>query len=391
MATFETNERHREIFGDLVGGRWTAGEWLRKDSRWIESKDLTVFAGGMEGQVASKRFDLLLMDDVLGRSNTATIGQIEKVKNWYDNPLSKRVVAQGVTIVFGTRWADGDLYQTFMTPVDEGGYGFDTIIARGYITDDGPDEEWVDERGKPQRRLNGFRSYWEERWPVEYLAKERAKNPAQFDLSINNDIEGLISGDIFQRRWYQGHYYGTRGGDPLAELPGHVSDYIIRMGQDFASSEKERADWTARVTSAEHKDTGNFYVMRTHREKIGTGHTDFVLMGYLEYPEAISAVICEDNAFQSTIVKQIAKEYPQVPVFGRKTDTDKVTRAMALGEKYKMGKVHHHLSLESGELEREQLGFKRSGGMHDDLIDAEGFSMDLATGSTFFFGKLRAR
>lgn len=387
MTVYEENEKFRDLFGNLVGPRWTAGEWLRKGSRWSQSKDLTVFAGGMGGQVASKRFDLLLCDDILGKANTATIDQIEKTKSWFDNPLSRRVVAQGVTIVFGTRWAEGDLYETLMTPIDEGGYGFKTVIIRGLIEDPGPDESWVDENKRPQRRLNGFRSYWEDQWPVDKFLIQRARNPAQFDCSIQNDITGLISGDIFQRIWYRGRYYGTRAGNPWDELP--PGRYTIRMGQDLASSEKERADFTARVTTAENLDTGDMYVMRTFRSKISTGHSDFIAEGYAE--GRIDLVLCEDNAFQSTVVKNVMKEYPRIPIVGRKTDSDKTTRAKALAEKYRMGKVHHHLSLEDGELEREQLAFKGTGRSHDDLIDAEGFSMDLAGNDGFFFGKLRVR
>jgi predicted phage terminase large subunit-like protein len=388
MNTFEENEAHRELFGNLVGTRWTAGEWLRRDSRWSNSKDLTLFAGGTGGQVASKRFDLLLCDDILGLDNTSTLDQREKVKQWFDNPLLRRVVAQGVTIIFGTRWAAGDLYEILMTPVgqvtDDGepGYGFRTVIMQALIEDEGPDIADYDDDGRARLvRLNGFRSYWEDFWPVRKLLADRARNPAQFDLSMQNDVSGVISGELWQRHWYQ--YYGTPDGNPYEELPPGRA-WTVRMGQDLASSTRERADFTARVTSAEDRD-GNFFVMREHRDKIAANHAEYIVAGYEEFP--VNAVIVESVQFQSTIIAEIMNDYPRVPIIAHKTDVDKRTRASAVAEKYRMHKVWHHASLRNGLLEREQMGFPKG---HDDLVDAEGFSMQLGGGS-FFFGKVRAR
>ena len=47
------------------------------------------------------------------------------------------------------------------------------------------------------------------------------------------------------------------------------------MGVDLASSEKERADYTARVTTAE-DDDGNFYVLSVVRDKRETHHAEFI-------------------------------------------------------------------------------------------------------------------
>jgi hypothetical protein len=69
-----------------------------------------------------------------------------------------------------------------------------------------------------------------------------------------------------------------------------------------------------------------------------------------------------------------------LPVVGKKTDTDKRTRARAVAARYESHRVHHHRSLKGGELEAEMLGFPKG---HDDLIDAVGLAMDLGgvTGS----------
>lgn len=372
MNTLETNERQIELFGDIAnGGKWTNAEWLRKDSVVSNTKDLTCFAGGTGGQVASKRFDVLLLDDILGEENTSTPDQREKVQTWFDKSLYPRLVAGGVCIAFGTRWGPEDFYQTLMTPVEDGGYGFKTIVRQALIMPDIDDE-------------STWSSYWEEVWPVKKLIQRRNRNRATFDCTYQNDVGGLLSGDFWNKDHFQ--YYGTPGGDPDAQLPPGIK--VKRMGVDLASSIKERADFTARVTSAEGAD-GNFYVMRTKRDKIAAGHPEFVVDGFEETP-GITIVKIENNQFQSTLVATLVKDHPQLPVTGIRADTDKVERAMAVLEKYQQKKVWHHASLKDGDLEREQKRFDRKGTNHDDLIDALGYSFDMGGGS-FVFGKVKRR
>jgi phage terminase large subunit-like protein len=373
MNTVESNEEYQEVFGHIAnGGKWTQKAWLRKGSRWAQSKDLTVFAGGTGGQVASKRFDVLLCDDILGRENTETVDQREKAEIWFNQTLYPRLVASGVCIVLGTRWAEGDLYEKLMTPVEEGGYGFRTVVKKALLGDlDGPKENLT--------------SYWPDVWPVEKLLERRARNPAMFDCTYQNDIFGLVSGDTFQKRWIQ--FYGTHDGDPDLELPPG-RQWTKRMGVDLASSTRERADWTARVTTAESWGDGEFYIMQVHRDKIPDGHAAFIDQGYRDIL-GIALVVCENNQFQSTVIQEVASTYPQIPIVGRRADVDKRTRAQAVAEKFRLGKVWVHKSLEGSAFIREMLAFDGVRG-HDDMIDAMGYSMELG-GGTFFFGAVRSR
>lgn len=382
MGTLEANDEHRDLFGDLVPtgrGKWTTKSWHVKGSRWIQSKDFTVFAGGTGGQVASKRFDLLLCDDILGEDNTQTPEQREKAATWFIKSLFPRLVARGVCIVYGTRWAEDDLYATMMKPKAEGGMGFRTIV-RGAVVDE-ETREPVDFDETPRER---WRSYWESVWPLETLLERRGMNPAQFDCTYQNNIEGLVSGDTFQKVWFQ--WYGTPDGNPRDELPD--GEYTTRLGVDLASSVKKRADWTARVTTAEQWGTGNYYVMAAFRDKIPAGHDDFIEEGYVLFP-GIGIVICEEQAFQSTVIATVINEKPHIPIVGRKTDTDKRTRAKAVAEKFKYGKVFIHRSLQDTWFIRELLAFDGVRG-HDDGVDALGFSMELS-GNQFFFGVVPKR
>jgi predicted phage terminase large subunit-like protein len=99
----------------------------------------------------------------------------------------------------------------------------------------------------------------------------------------------------------------------------------------------------------------------------------------------MALVICENQMFQSTLVQTVMRDYPRIPIEGRKSDADKVTRARAVAAKYEAHKVHHHQSLEDTDFERELLSFPKG---HDDFVDALGFSFDLA-GQGFFFGSVR--
>jgi predicted phage terminase large subunit-like protein len=357
--TLEANTQQHELFGNLKSSqKWTDVEWLRADSRWAGSKDVTLYSAGAGGAIISKRFDVILCDDILDEENTATPEAREKVENWFWKTLRPCLVPGGIIIILGTRWAEDDLYQHLIDTPEKGGRGWRHLIVRAIQTDaDG----------------NEF-SYWPEYWPLSKLHEERlGMGSALFACAYQNDISGLMTGNVFLKRNYQ--HFST--------LPEGRS-FTIRMGVDLASSERERADFTARAITAEDNENGDFYVLAVYRDKRETHHAEFINDGFMAYPQ-MGLVICENNQFQSTLIQEVMRDYPRIPIEGRKSDTDKVTRARAVAAKYEAHKVFHHSSLEGSDFEREQLSFPKG---HDDMIDALGFSMDLGGGG-FFFGSVR--
>ena len=106
--------------------------------------------------------------------------------------------------------------------------------------------------------------------------------------------------------------------------------------------------------------------------------------GFMAHPET-GLVRVESQAFQSTLIQEVMRDYPHIPIEGVKTDTDKVTRARAVAAKYEAHKVHHHISLKGSEFELELASFPKG---HDDMIDALGLAMDLG-GDGFYFGKIK--
>lgn len=357
-TTIGENDRHIEIFGPGVGPKWTDSQWIHgQSSHKAGSKDLTVYAQGVFGAIISKRFDIVIFDDILDEENTSSMDQMEKVETWIWKTIKPCLVPGGIMIFIGTRWADDDVYERLMKPKEQGGKGFRSLVKGALVEVDGE-----------------LQSYWPERWTVETLLKEREDmGSAIFACVYQNDVTGLMRGNIFPR--LSESYYFT-------QLPeGH--EYTLRMGIDLASSEKERADWTARVVTAQDED-GNFFVLSAYRDKRETHHAEFIADGFQAYPN-VALVICDSQAFQSTLIQEVMEDYPGIPITGRKNDVDKTTRGRAVAAKYEAHKVYHHASLRDTDFERELLSFNKG---HDDFVDSLGYSMDLQGGG-FFFGVLK--
>jgi predicted phage terminase large subunit-like protein len=358
--TFENNPRHHEIFGrNVSAAKWTDKEWYHSDSPWQGQKDMTLFAAGTGSAIVSKRFDIILADDILDAENTKTPEQRAAVEEWWQKTVRPCLTPNGIIIMLGTRWAVEDLYEKLSDDDEDGEESDFELMLRQAIIEDPVTKEVT--------------ALWPEVWSLERLAKElKNMGSAWFSCAYQNDVSGLAKGNVFRKDDF----------DYFKRLDPEKS-YTIRMGMDLASSEKQTADFTARCTTAEDED-GNFYVLAVYRDRRETDHADFVVDGWMAH-QHMALVICENNAFQSTLIKEVMRDYPQIPIEGKKTDVDKVTRARAVAAKYEAHKVFHHISLKGGEFEQELLTFPKG---HDDMIDALGFSMDLG-GDEFSFTSAR--
>jgi predicted phage terminase large subunit-like protein len=373
--TIEHNDRQHEVFPEIKpsAGKWTDAQWLVDGSPWLGSNFSNLFAQGAGGQIASKRFDVILCDDILDEENSKTPEQRASVEEWFWKTLYPCLAPNGVIIVIGTRWTEDDIYQKLTDPPEKGGRGWRLVLRKAYYKRDDPtipeyllDPEYI-ERYADEERI----PLWADVWPLSKLDKVKAdQGSAFFACAYLNDITGLMEGNVFLSRNFQ-HFSKLDPG----------KGWTVRMGIDLASSERQTADYTARVVTAEDQE-GNYYVLSVYRDRRETGHAAFVNDGYEAFPN-ISIVLVEKNAFQSTLVQEILRDYPSIPIEGKPTDTDKVTRARAVAAKYEGHKVWHHESLRDSDFEIELLAFK-PGASHDDMVDALGFSMDLAGGNFSF-------
>lgn len=337
-----------ECFGNLRGSaKWTAGEWLRKGSPHAASKDRTLVAGGamQSSSVVSKRFDVIVLDDVLDETNTATLEQREKMENWFWKTVKPAQAAEGASIiVVGTRWCQGDLYEKLITENH-----WPHLVIRAIEKDPMTGED---------------RSYWPDVWPLERLYRERDDiGWANFSCAYLNDVVG--EGSMFRHEWFEKHF---------TELPQDRT-YVFNIGIDLASSTRERADYTAGVVVAVDNEREH-WVLHHDQIKTDAAHRSFVVSLW-EWARAngypVSKIIIESNQHQAAFVQDMIRE-TNLPVVGQRTDVDKLTRARAAAARYAMGRIHHHRSLEGRDLEEQLLAFPKG---HDDLVDALVLALDL--------------
>jgi predicted phage terminase large subunit-like protein len=355
---FETNEFHREVFGDLVGpAKWTDDEWIQRGSLLHRSNNVTLYSRGALSAIVSKRFDLIICDDILDNENSSTPEQREKMETWFWQTLKPCLAPGGSIIIIGTRWAEDDLYQRLIAPPPDG-KGWPSLV-RGAITVDPDTGDEI--------------AMWPEVWPIEKLHQERIDmGSAMFACAYLNDISGLMSGNVFRREWFR----------YVDSLPDGI--YRYKMGVDLASSEKERADFTARAVIAEDGD-GNTYVLSVVRAKIESGHRQFVIDGANAFPK-IDRIVVENNQFQSAFVQELLRT-TGLPVVPKRSDVDKTTRARAVSARYESGKVFHLRHLEGSPFEIELLSFPKG---HDDQVDALGHAMETGASSLIFGSFARA-
>ena len=117
-----THPRYQALqqrFGPADGYKASADQWtankiyLGSDSRDSNSKDPTLEAIGMEGQIYGARADLILLDDTVTLSNAA---HYEGQASWIRQEVASRIGPGGQIVVVGTRVASMDLYRHLRDP-----------------------------------------------------------------------------------------------------------------------------------------------------------------------------------------------------------------------------------------------------------------------------------
>jgi hypothetical protein len=262
--------------------------------RPTKSKDPSVQAFGVHGNITGSRIDHLIVDDVLDWENTRSKQQREDLWEWYQ-AISGRLTDGGRVLVVGTAFHPEDLLHRLAKVPG-----------------------WVAQR-YPVIDVKTGQPRWPERWPLHRINRVRQEMiPAEFARQLLCQVRSDDSGR-FKQEWIQ-KALDLGEGKSIATHLNHVPPgYKIYTGVDLAVQEKDSADKTALFTIAVRND--------------GTREVMECISGRWQGPEIVSRIadaqrrwqsicIVENNAAQDYI-RQFLGQNHALPVHGFTTGRNK--------------------------------------------------------------------
>lgn len=192
-------------YNDLLRGLFK--EWIPTDpeneaEKWtldyIQLNGCMIETGSVEGNLVSQHYKVMINDDLVNRDNSATKDQLMKTQDWWKLAQSL-LLANGVEINIGTRWAFDDLY----------GYFIESFLE--------PDFDYMS-TGKPIVELHkgNYHLLWMDCWadPVaetgstfptlfseEFLKEKQKQQGARFNGQYRNNPLALGK-NPFQKSWF---------------------------------------------------------------------------------------------------------------------------------------------------------------------------------------------
>jgi len=339
-GTMVKNERYREVFGNLVPQNkettWTDSEKVVLRTAY-DLKDPSLRAIGSGGSVLNRRADVIVVDDLLSISNSATAYLRSKLSEWFWLELMPVLEPDGKIIVLGTRFSDGDLYSEFIEK-----WGSDNVLIYRTPGADG-------------------KAIWEEEYPLDLLNSLREQmGPILFDLVYINAPSSLALSHIREENFsYWDHW---------------PEEAVIVQGIDPASSTKGSADFFVIATLAYANNKA--YLIDLFRTKIHPSQCINAIKLQAEKwkPQVINI---EADAGQ-IFLTQLIQEKTALPI--RKSTSrniPKELRFIRIASDLESGRLllPHRDSRITQEFLKELLSFPR--GEYDDILDAVDKALEL--------------
>lgn len=306
-------------------------------------KEPSISIAGIGSQLPSQHYDVIIWDDLINEKNITSKEQTDKVIDWWKDSLSL-LEPGGLGIVLGTRWSYRDLYEYIIQNLAE---HFDIIIRKA-IRDDGS-------------------IYFEKRFSKEYLEELRKlKGPYKFSLQYQNELTDPEDA-VFKRDWILKY----------KDLPAPVR-YFTTI--DPALSTDPTADYSVIMTCAVDVDN-NLYVVDYFRDRVEPKDLiDKIFEKFLLYRPVKVGI--EKIGFQRVLSFWLEDQQRERSVFlpwEELTTSDKAKpdRILALQPRFAAKTVH--IKPHMVDLEDELISFKypESNQLHDDLIDALAYQLEI--------------
>jgi len=323
------------------GDSWSSEELtLKRDSI---HKEPSVSIAGVGSQLPSQHYDVIIWDDLVNDKNITSKEYIDKVINWWKNSLNL-LDPGGLGIIVGTLWHYRDLYQYVIKNLAE---HFDIIIKKA-TADDGS-------------------IYFESRFPKEELKRlKKLLGPYIYNLQYQNELTDPEDA-IFKLDWIQKY----------SELPKPTRTF---MTVDPALSTDPTADYSVIMICAVDAEN-NLYVVDYFRDRVEPKDLiDKIFEKAAEHNPVKIGI--ETIAFQRVLKFWLEDKMREkgkfLPLEELKTsDRAKPDRILALQPRFSAKTVY--IKPWMADLEDELIRFRypESNQLHDDLIDALAYQLEI--------------
>jgi hypothetical protein len=333
ITRIESDKKFKAVFGSLKPFKprmWTKHAFTVR--RTEISKNPTLKATGLFGQITGGRSDLIIADDIIDEENVASKLQIRKTSLWVNKILFPTLYPWGAIVFIGTRFHYADIYSELLKKWSSG-----CCMIRKAIIDE--DKAIV---------------LWPEYWSLKRL-QERRKEIGEviFNCQYQNDPTGL-EGDLLKAEWL--HTY-----EPAEIIP---SEMVYYAGIDPALGE---GDMMAIAIFGVNTRSGEIFLVDVWAEK--TSMKNFLdQLNSFHATYSFQKIFVEANSFQKILIylPQI-KKLPCVPTY---SSVNKERRLIPISAHFQAEKIKVNpvlLTLDSV-FYVQWIQFPR--GQNDDALDA---------------------
>ena len=331
-------DTYKEVFPDVS---------LKQDSkaagRWDTNKGGEYFAVGVGGAMTGRGADILIIDDPHSEQDAMSDLALENCWEWYISGPRTRLQPGGAIVIVMTRWGTKDLTARLLKAQTSHNADKWEVIELPAILPS----------GKP---------LWPQFWKLEELEAVKASLSVQKWNAMYQQQPTNDEGAILKREWWRVW--------PHDDPP--IVNYIIQT-MDTAYSKKETADFSVIATWGvffPDEDSGaNIILLDVFRKRMDFPELKRVAKEQYDQWQPDNVLI-EAKATGISLQQELRRMSIPVTLYspgGRKTGTDKVSRANAVAPILEAGMVWAPDRDWAEELVEECAAFPN--GDNDDMVD----------------------
>lgn len=336
-----------QLFGPFESANWNVDECTIRQRKATHDAP-TWTTTGLERELTSQHFDLIICDDLVAFENSTTPAQREKVKEYY-GMLYALLEPNGTLLAMGTRYHQDDLYAQILADKT-----FDTFVRTAY-TDD-----------RQQAVI------YPERFSVESLNEIRRDSQMGSRKFSAQYLNNPIDPDNADFRKEQIKYYEIE-----TRHPGS-----LYMAVDPAISLSREADYSALVVAGQFQSRKIRVVDYLQKKMVPNDLVDAIFEMVKKHK--LHRIGIETFAFQKTLKYDIQRQQRERNIFfsideiGKRRGANaepilsKEARIRRLQPYFEQGLIELRPDMQA--MVDEILAFPR--GRHDDLIDALSMTLD---------------